>query len=260
MSTFADMARDARARWLGTGALAMLLVVAAATPALGPSSARAVDPATTPPEHTISVSATGRVEVSPDVADVRVGVALQRPTATAARDAAAAAMAKVVAALKSGGVADRDIQTGYLSLQPVYDYSKNGAAPTLTGYQVSNSVTATVRDISSVAGVVDAAVTAGATTIDGITFRVDDPTKAEDLARSKAMTDARRRADALAAAAGVSITGVAQVTESGAATPPVYYQAAGAAKDLAAPAAIPTPVQPGTTEVTLNVSVTYTIR
>lgn len=260
MSTFSGLVRDARARWLGTGALAMLLVVAAATPALGPSTARAVDPATTPPEHTITVTATGRVQVAPDVADVRIGVTLQRPTATAARDAAASAMAKVIAALKAQGVADRDIQTGYLSLQPVYDYSKNGAAPTLNGYQISNSVTATVRDIGSVASVVDSAVGAGATTIDGITFRVDDPTKAEDLARTKAMTDARRRADALASAAGVSISGVAQVTESPSSTPPVFYQAASDAKGMAAPAAVPTPVQPGTTDVTLGVSVTYLIR
>jgi uncharacterized protein YggE len=259
MSTFSTLASDARARWLGTGALATLLVVAAATPAFVGSNARAVDPTTTPPEHTISVSSVGRVTVTPDVADVRIGVMLTRPTATGARDAAAAAMAKVVAALKAAGVADRDIQTGYLSLQPVYDYSKNGAAPTLTGYQMSNSVTATVRDIATVAQVVDSAVGAGATTIDGITFRVDDPTKAEDLARTKAMTDARRRADALAAAAGVSIAGVAQVSESQASTPPVYFPSAGGAKDAMA-AAVPTPVQPGTTDVTLSVSVTYLIR
>jgi uncharacterized protein YggE len=172
------------------------------------------------------------------------------------RAPARAGVRSLAAALKAAGIADRDIQTGYLSLQPVYDYSRNGAAPTLTGYQMSNSVTATVRDIANVARVVDTAVGAGATTIDGIVFRVDDPTKAEDLARTRAMADARRRADALAAAAGVTI---ADVSESQSSTPPIAYQSGGGAKDAMA-AAVPTPVQPGTTDVTISVSVSYVIR
>ena len=67
----------------------------------------------------------GRVLIRPDTADVRLGVLVQRPTATEARDAAATAMTSVVDVIKKAGIADQDIQTAMLSLQPVYDYNKN---------------------------------------------------------------------------------------------------------------------------------------
>ena len=116
----------------------------------------------------------------------------------------------------------------------------------------------TVRDIDSVGDVVDAATAAGATNVNGITFRVDDPTAAEAQAREAAVADARAKADQLAAAAGVTITGVLTMSESGGQAPqPIYFEremAAGAAMDTAA-----TPVQPGQVELSITVYVQYTI-
>ena len=244
-----------RLGWLAAGAFAGLALAVAFGPALTMRPARAVDPATTP-EHTISVSGIGRITTVPDVADVRVGVMITRTKVRDAQSAAATAMQAVIAALRKAGIADKDVQTTSLSLQPVYTYPSNGNAPRLTGYQIVNAVQATVRKLDTISDVIDGALAAGATTLDGITFRVDDPSAAETQARDAAMKNARARADALAKAAGVSITGVSSISEQSGPVPvPMAYLAAGAALDKAAS----TPVQVGTNEVDVSVSVLYLI-
>ena len=244
-----------RLGWLAAGAFAGLALAVAFGPALSPRPARAVD-GSTAPEHTISVSGTGRVTTVPDVADVRVGVTITRVKVRDAQAAAATAMQDVIAALKKAGISDKDIQTTALSLQPVYDYNSNGTAPRLTGYQIVNAVQATVRKLDTISDVIDGALAAGATTLDGITFRVDNPAAAEAQARDAAMKDARAKADALAKAAGVSINGVSSISEQPGSVPvPVPQFAAGAAGDKAAS----TPIQVGTNEVDISVSVVYLI-
>jgi len=244
-----------RLGWLAAGAFAGLALAVAFGPALTMRPARALDPATTP-EHTISVGGIGRITTVPDVADVRVGVMITRTKVRDAQAAAATAMQAVIAALRKAGIADKDVQTTSLSLQPVYDYSPNGTPPKLTGYQIVNAVQATVRKLDTISDVIDGALAAGATTLDGITFRVDDPAAAEAQARDAAMKNARAKADALAKAAGVSITGVSSITEQSGSTPvPVPYSAALAAPDKVAS----TPVQVGTNEVDVSVSVVYLI-
>lgn len=243
-----------RARWLAAGLATGLLIAAIASPAFAPRRTLAAD-TTTPAEHTIAVTGVGTVVTAPDVADLRLGVTFTRPTVRAARADAAAAMTKVIAALKALGIAENDIQTTNISLQPAYDYASNTNPPRITGYTLSNGVAVTVRDLDKVGDAIDNSLAAGATTFDGVSFRVDDPAKAQQQARTDAMTQARAHANTLAAAAGLAITGVASISETTAQTPyPVYYgAAAGAAKDVA------TPVQVGTTDVTITVSVVYLI-
>ena len=255
MTMFTGSAARPRLGWLAVGAFAGLALAVAFGPTLAMRPAQAVDPATTP-EHTISESGIGRVTTVPDVADVRVGVMVTRVKVRDAQAAAATAMTAVITSLRSAGIDDKDIQTTSLSLQPVYDYSSNGNAPRLTGYQIVNAVQATVRKLDTISDVIDGALSAGATTLDGITFRVDDPTGAEAQARDAAMKDARAKADALAKAAGVSITGVASISEQSGSVPvPMPYYAAGAAADKAAS----TPIAVGTNEVDVSVGVVYLI-
>lgn len=245
----------ARARWLAAGLATGLVVAAIASPAFTPRKALAADPATTP-EHTISVTGVGTVVTSPDVADLRIGVSVSRPTVKAARADAAASMTKVLAALKKLGIADKDLQTTTLSLQPNYDYTNNGNPPRITGYTLSNGVAVTVRDLDKIGDAIDDSLAAGATTLDSVSFRVDDPAKAQQQARVDAMAQAKANADTLAKAAGVAIVGVASISESSAPTPyPIFY---GAAKGAAAPD-LATPVQVGTSDVTVTVSVAYLI-
>jgi len=245
----------ARIRWIGVGLAIGLIVAAIASPVFGPRNAlAATDQA---PEHTISVSGTGRVVISPDIADLRLGVSVTKPTVKAARAAAAESMTKVLTALKKLGIADADLQTSGLSLQPVYDYSNNGNPPKLTGYTLSNGVSVTIRDLDKIGDAIDDGLAAGATTLDGVTFRVDDPAKAQDQARQQAMAQARSMADTLAKSAGVSITGVASISESSAPTPyPIFFDGA-KAQALAADSA--TPVQVGTNDVMVTVAVVYLI-
>ncbi len=243
-----------RTGWLAAGLAAGLLVGAIAAPALGPHRVLAADPTTTP-EHTISVSGTGTVVSAPDVAEVRLGVTINRPTVKSARADAATAMTKVLAALKALGIADKDIQTVNISLQPTYDYSTNQNPPRITGYSFSNGMAVTIRDLDTVGDAIDNALAAGATTVDGVSFRVDDPAAAQAQARTAAMNEAKAHAQTLASAAGVSISGVASISETTASTPwPIYAggQAAGV-KDSS------TVVMPGTADVTITVSVVYLI-
>jgi uncharacterized protein YggE len=204
------------------------------------------------PSGTIVVSGTGRVAVDPDVADLRLGVAISRPTVEAARAAAAESMAGILAAVTAAGVVRRDVRTTVLSVQPRYDY-RDGKAPILTGYDLANVVEVTVRDLAALGGVVDGALTAGATSLDGLTFRVDDPREAEHAARTAAIVEARARADVLAAASGVSITGVSDITEGG---PQLAWPQPKATRMLMA-ADAGTPVEAGSTEIAVTVTVTF---
>ncbi|MGH9885892.1 MAG: SIMPL domain-containing protein, partial [bacterium] len=126
-----------------------------------------------------------------------------------------------------------------------------------TGYQLANAIAVTVRDLDKLGDAIDNALAAGATSLDGVSFRVDDQTAAEQQARHAAMDQAKAKAKTLADAAGISIAGVASITESVSPVPyPIYYglNAAGTpGKDVA------TPVAPGSTEVSVTVAVVYLI-
>ena len=203
---------------------------------------------------TIVVTGTGRVAVEPDVADLRLGVTVSRDSVGEARSEAAQAMSAILAAVTAAGVASRDIRTSLLSVQPRYDY-RDGKAPALVGYELANMVEVTVRDLASVTDVVDGSLRAGATSVDGLTFHLDDAAEPERAARMAAVTAARERADILAEAAGVTIAGVVDIVEGG--PPPAFPRAKAERMMLAADA--PTPVSVGTTEISATVTVTYRI-
>jgi uncharacterized protein YggE len=209
-------------------------------------------PSTSP--GTITVGGTGRIAVEPDVADLRLGVSVARPTVDGARADAAAAMTAILAAVRGAGVGSRDIRTTLVSVQPRYDY-RDGKPPLLTGYELANTVEVTIRDLAALGAVIDGSLTAGATSMDGLSFRVDDPTQAERAARLAAMAQARARADVLAEAASVTIAGVGEVVEGGGGSP--GYPQPKAARMMLADAS--TPVEGGTTEISVSVTVTYRI-
>lgn len=206
-----------------------------------------------PDEGSIVVSGTGRVAVVPDIADLRLGVAVTRPTVDSARAEAAATMDAILAAVDAAGVPRRDVRTALLSVQPRYDYRDN-KPPTLTGYELANVVEVTVRDLERLGDVVDGTLGAGATSMDSLSFRVADPAPAEREARILAMAAARARADVLAEAAGLTITGVTGIVE-GVAIPPPGPRMKAERMMLAADAA--TPVEAGSQEVSVSVTVSY---
>jgi uncharacterized protein YggE len=237
-------------RTLGAGALgAFIVAVAALSVRPGPVIGA---PATDPAAHTITVSASGKVTLIPDVARVHLGVTITRPTVKAARDAGAKAMTDIIAAIKALGVADADIQTTNLSLYPQYG---SGSAPKVVGYQISEQVQVTVRDLDKAGDVVDAATAKGATDVNGISFEIADPVKAQNEARGAAVVAARASAQAMAAAGNVTLGAVVSITD---ATPvsPIFYGYGAAQRDAAA---IETPVQPGTQDLSATVTVVFEI-
>ncbi len=205
---------------------------------------------------TIVVSGTGRVSVEPDLADLRLGVSVARSMVQSARSVAAATMDAILAAATAAGVKRRDLRTTLLSAQPRYDYREN-QPPALTGYELMNVVEVTVRDLARLGDVVDATLGAGATSMDGLSFRVADPAPAEREARLRAMAAARTRADVLAEAAGLEIVGVSHIVEGAATPPPMPLMKA---ERMMAAADMATPVEAGSLEIAVTVVVTYRAR
>ena len=262
MDTNVTRGRDRIAPWIAVTAMAGLLVGVLAGPVLAAAQApRGYSPIapgldTTPSEHTIAVQGNGKVTVVPDLATIQLGVLSEQPTAKAAREAAATAMTAVVAAIKGLGIADKDIATSVVALNPVYDYPTNGSQR-IRGYQLSNMVTVTVRNLDVLSDVLDQSVAAGATSVNGISFDVANRAAAEAQAREAAVRDAKARADTLATTAGVHITGVASISET--VSNPIWYGVAYSAAGAAPSKDASTPVMPGSTDVTIQVSVTYVI-
>lgn len=164
------------------------------------------------PQTTITLTGRGSVDHAPDVALISVGVQVESKTAADAMAQQAAQMNGVFAAVKAAGIADRDMQTGSLSLNPVYEYPNN-ARPRLTGYQASNSITIKVRDLKSLGKTMDAVVKGGGNTINGISFSVDKPEQFQNDARVEAIKDAAAKAELYAKAVGYKVARIVTITE-----------------------------------------------
>ncbi|HWA23833.1 MAG TPA: SIMPL domain-containing protein [Caulobacterales bacterium] len=205
----------------------------------------------------LTVVAEGRTKIAPDIATINVGVVTEAPTADAAVAKNTAQMNKVMAALKRVGIADKDIQTSSLSVNPQYQYGEN-QPPKLNGYQANNNVTVKVRNLKNVGKAVDSVVTDGSNQVSGISFGLDDDTKAMDLARTDAVKKARARAEIYAAAAGLKVDRILSISEAGA-SPPVAYPMpiamARASKAEGAP-----PVSGGELDISIDVTVTFTLK
>lgn len=209
------------------------------------------------PEQTgITVTGRGEAKAAPDVAFFDVGVEIDAPSVAAARNGAAKAADGVIAALKSGGVDARDIQTSSLSVMPRHEYA--GGKDRIAGYTVSTSVTVKVRDLDKLGKLIDDATLAGgnASRVQGIRFGFDEPDKLRDSARERAVADARRRAAELARLSGVTLLGPITVEEIQASTflPPTVMLE-GATQDAAR-----MPVERGTGSLALEVRVRWAIK
>src|SRR5918993_1246103 len=205
---------------------------------------------------TVSVSGHGSVNVPPDTASVNIGVDVIKPTLGEAQDTATAQATAVIEALKEAGIAAEDIQTEYFSVNILRDYSENADPTQITGFEIVNQLRVTVRDTEQLGELLDAAVNAGANSIYGVTFYVDDQTAAASEARVEAVKDARTKAEELASAAGMTLGPVVALSEG--TTPiisPVYGMGRGGGAGMAAESAAP--VEPGSTTVAVDVMMTF---
>ena len=197
-----------------------VLIAALALAAAAPSLA---ETGPTPPAvqgTRLDVVAEGEVSRAPDLVTIGAGVVTQAETAGEAMAQNARRMTATVAALRGAGVADRDIQTSSISLNPQYRYGEN-VPPVITGYQVSNQVSVRFRDIGRAGAILDTLVGQGANQINGPTFTLDKPDAALDEARGRAVMLARARAELYARAAGLQVKRIVSISETGGGTGPI---------------------------------------
>jgi uncharacterized protein len=204
----------------------------------------------------ISVGGTGRVTGKPNLLRLQTSIEVTRPNVNDAMQAANVAMAAVQKTLKSDGVADADLQTSGLSVQPNYDYTNNAAH--LTGYTVSENLSVVLRNLTTAGSIItDAARVGGdALRIGGATLDLDEDGDLISQARLAAFADAKAKAEAYATAAGRTLGAVTSITESTDSQPQTFNSPDFAA---AAPAGAPVPIQAGSQDVTVDVSVTWAL-
>ena len=200
----------------------------------------------------LDIVATGEVTRVPDVARINAGVVTQAGSATAAIAQNAQRMERVIAALKRAGIAERDIQTSSINLNPEYRYAEN-QPPVLTGYRASNEVTVRFRDIAETGAILDALVAEGANQINGPMLGIDKPEEALDEARQQALTKARARAELYARAIGKRVGRILSISESGAMAPPypMPMMRMEAAQDAS------TKIVPGEQSLSITLSISY---
>lgn len=215
-------------------------------------------PAGTAPATTdgtlLSVSAHAEVRRAPDIATLSTGVVTQAADANAAMRANAEQMEKVVAAIRAAGIEPRDIQTSGISLNPQYRYAEN-QPPAITGYQASNTVNITVRDIGKLGRILDAFVATGANQVNGPSFDIEDKDSVLDEARRAALEKARARADMYAQSLGLRVRRIVTISEGGRIDqpgPPMPMMAMRMEKSMA-----DTPVAPGENVLTMNLDVVF---
>lgn len=206
----------------------------------------------------IWVNGQGKVTAVPDIATLRLGIQAQEASVAGAQEQAASAMDKVMTALTDNGVAKKDIQTQNFNITKLTRFDDKTQTEVVIGYQVTNTVTAKIRDTSKAGVIIDDVATAGGdlTRIDGINFSIEDPSAYYTDARKLAMADAKAKASQLAQLAGVTLGDATYITESSF-SPSIASPVAFEAKALGVAT---TPISPGEAEIITTVQVTFAIK
>lgn len=243
-----------------------LFLFAAAAAALIPLAAQAQvmsnSPVVSAGNTLLNIAAEGKSARTPDLAVFTAGVTTQGKTAGEALTENAQRMTSVIAALRKAGIAERDIQTSNLSVNPVYGQRKrlpDGTYeqddPVIIGYQASNQVSVRQRKLDQYGKVIDTLVAAGANQVNGPSFQIDSPDGALDEARIEAMKKARARADLYAKAAGLRVVRILSISENAGWAPPQPPVLFARAEMASAPKS--SPVAAGELEMTVTVNVSY---
>lgn len=240
--------------------IAIILVSLIAFPIAFAQTPPLAPPREAAPLETISVTGTGRVQLTPDRVTFSVGVETSAPTVADAVEENSRKVARIIAALKKAGVQDKEVRTSNFSVNPQYDYQR-GPKPQLTGYQVNNMVTVTRDKTADVSKLLQAAIDSGANQIHGVSFVVADMERSRDQGLRAAFDDARAKADVLARAAGRTLGRAIAITEGTATVPPIYpMQMRGMAEGMVAAKAPDVPVEQGSEEIRHTVSVVFELR
>lgn len=210
------------------------------------------------PVNNINVSATGKVSVKPDLAIFTAGYRVSNANLSTVQKEMQDKSNKLVSALKGLGIDEKDIQTSTFSIRPNYRYDSTSGRTTSDGHEGTLAITVKVRKIDETGKIIDQTLAAGANTIDNIAFTLDDPETARADARKLAVEAAKKKAQQIAAAAGVGVGPLVSINETSYDYLP-YYANAATDGGVKAPTAAPSVITTGSLEVSLSVSATYVI-
>lgn len=239
------------------GAIALTVALAVGAVALGlaasntaPTSAAVVPCSGSAPK--LTVQGTGNASATPDLLTVTVDIDVTGPSAQASLVDDNTKASAVTTVLKQGGVATKDIQTSNVSIQPQYNLAGN-----ITGYEMTNTLTAKLRDFSTAGSVLDSltAAAGNAARIDSLSFSIDDPRTIEDTARTDAVHQAVSHARSMARAAGERLGPVCSLTDDS--TPDYLPTPFGIANGAAQSAKAAVPLEPGSQQVSAQITLVY---
>lgn len=231
----------------------LLLLVTAGLVLAGCATA----PATAEIKPQLTVSGTGLVRVTPDTASINLGVSTQDTDVAQAVAASNLAAESIIEAVKALGVAPEDVRTTYFNVSPQPMYDQNGQPTGQTTYWVNNTLVVTLRQVDQLGVVLQAAVDAGANSINGITFDLTDKTQAEEKARQAAIADAQQRAERLASAAGASLGEIISIFTGSYSYGAINYVEAAPSGNVGTGTV---PIAPGTFDVRIDVTLSYALK
>lgn len=239
-------------RPLAAVALALVVLLAGCASSAQGQSADATVQTADATAPTISVSASAQATADPDSAIVRVAVEATAGSADAARQQVATDVDSMREALRDAGIPDDAVSTTQFSVSPRYDYRDE--SPELVGYRAVHAFAIELDDVTRAGEIIDTAVENGATRVDGVQFTLSEETRVDlrEQALTDAMESARADADTIAAAGGLSVTGIHTVSTGSDVSIP-FEGRVFAQSDAAG-----TTIEPGPVTVTASVSVVYT--
>ncbi|MBI4920001.1 SIMPL domain-containing protein [Candidatus Azambacteria bacterium] len=206
--------------------------------------------------QTVSFAGQGKIKAAPDTAKVDIGLVTEGKDSISVQNENTGKMNKVIDFLKKEGVANEDIKTSNYNLSPKYDYNKGKS--TLAGYILNQTVNVTVRDLKNVGKILDGAVSSGANQINSVSLFVDKPEELKNKAREEAVKQAKEKAMAASKIASFRLGRLIGFSESASGEPPIFYEAMGRGGGIAASAA--PQIEPGSQEITINITLTYLIK
>lgn len=213
----------------------------------------------------LRVTANAQTQAAPDHATVRLGAVAQAAEAQQAQEQVNQIMVRAMEAVRALGIEEKDVRTADLALFPIHEQPRpqpgrqdQPEEPRIVAYRASNTVVVDLSDLSKIGPVIDACVGVGANQLQGVEFSLKNDLEARTAALEKAVTDARRKAEALARAAGMQLGPIMELSEGGAYVQPP--QPMYATRGMAMEMATPTPVQPGQLDIHASVTMVYHLR
>ena len=237
--------------WSGTAVLAILAIFLLA------STNQILNTAAT--TNTVSFSGEGKVVAKPDIAKVSLSIVTDALTSKVAQDENSKKSKTITDYLKKQNIEDKDIKTTGYNISPQYKYPQYGGRPTITGYQVNQSLEIKVRNLDNVSNVLDGVVSAGANQVNQLNFEIDNPEKLKSEAKIKAIADAKKKANELQSQVGISLGKIVNFSENTGGYPvPIYMK--GEFDSWSGVGGEGPSVPSGENEITVNVSITYQIK